>query len=83
MSHMTPSDHETDAPDISGMIGGTLRVKPGTKTVISAMINRDLILASGVEADLTGMVQNNVYLNGGTLTGNGLIGGDILQEGKL
>jgi hypothetical protein len=80
---MIHTDHETDATEISGMIGGTLRVKPGTKAVISAMINRDLILSTGVEADLTGMVQNNVYLNGGTLTGKGLIGGDILQEGKL
>lgn len=82
MSHMTPSDHENDAPEISGMIGGTLRVKPGTKTVISAMINRDLILASGVEVELTGMVQNNVYLNDGVLTGKGLIGGKILKDGK-
>ncbi|ATG46407.1 hypothetical protein CEW89_01785 [Celeribacter ethanolicus] len=80
---MHRGDHESDAPDISGMIGGTLRVKPGTKTVISAMINRDLVLASGVEAELTWMVQNNVYLNGGTLTGKGLIGGEILHEGKL
>ncbi|SFI82448.1 hypothetical protein SAMN04487991_0974 [Celeribacter neptunius] len=64
------------------MIGGSLRVKPGAKTVISAVINRDLILAPGVAAELTGMVQRDVYLNGGTLTGKGLIGGKILKEGK-
>ncbi|NVK47905.1 MAG: hypothetical protein HWE33_16575 [Rhodobacteraceae bacterium] len=79
---MHRGDHVSDAPDISGMIGGMLRVKPGTKTVLSAMINRDLILSEGVEAELTGMVQNNVYLNGGALTGEGLIGGTILKDGK-
>lgn len=77
---MIPFNHESDASEISGMIGGSLRVKPGTKTVISAMINRDLILSEGVESELTGMVQNNVYLNGGMLTGKGLIGGKVLKE---
>lgn len=69
----------TENTRLTGMIIGTVTVKPGVHFDILGMVNGKLILEENSNVSISGMVNGDVY-NNGNLQVYGMINGQIYTQ---